>query len=165
MTRPPRTSKRVQRKPATQSFSASRLSIGLIPTLIGTSARTSLIEPAVPSTRSVLSPGETATPLRLAFAHPLGRGRNPIRLSSHKNLPHGANSADRGRSGAGLGDTLDAAPRSTWLGAANREADSSYPPVFPASMLMNSALRGQSLRNSPHTSLASPFFLNRFCRV
>ena len=104
MTRPPRTSKRVQRKPATQSFSANRLSIGLIPTLIGTSARTSLIEPAVPSTRSVLSPGETATPLRLAFAHPLGRGRNPIRLRSHKNLPHGANSADRGRSGAGLGD-------------------------------------------------------------
>ena len=34
----------------------------------------------------------------------------PIRQSSHKNLPHGANAADRGRSGAGLGETLDAAP-------------------------------------------------------
>jgi hypothetical protein len=63
-----------------------------------------------------------------------------------------------------LADTLDAAPRSTWLDAANREAGSSYPPMFPASMLMNSALRGQSLRNTRHTGLASPF-LNRFCRV
>ena len=36
--------------------------------LIGTSARTSLIEAAVPSTRSALSPDETATPPRLAFA-------------------------------------------------------------------------------------------------
>jgi hypothetical protein len=74
--------------------------------------------------------------------------------------------AFRGRSGAGLGDTLDAASRSTWLGAAsNHQAGLIYPPVFSASMLMNSALRGQSLRNSRHTGLASSFFLNRFCRV
>jgi hypothetical protein len=56
--------------------------------------------------------------------------------------------ASRGSSGAGLGDTLDPASRFTWLGAAsNHQADSIYPPVLPASMLMNSALRGQSLRN------------------